>query len=147
MVVGASSSGTQIANEIQRSGRPVTLSIGEHIRAPRMYRGRDLEWWMDAAGVLDERYDQIEDITRARRVPSFQLAGTPDRSTLDLNALTAAGVKLDVQQDPSRMRAVDRPMLKASTQKLKLVTNWTPTMSLTQSMQRAWASRVEDGFA
>jgi putative flavoprotein involved in K+ transport len=94
MVVGASSSGTQIANEIQRSGRPVTLSVGEHIRAPRMYRGRDLEWWMDAAGVLDERYDQIEDITRARRVPSFQLAGTPDRSTLDLNALTAAGVKL-----------------------------------------------------
>jgi putative flavoprotein involved in K+ transport len=94
LVVGASSSGTQIANEIQRSGRPVTLSVGEHIRAPRVYRGRDLEWWMDAAGVLDERYDQIEDITRARRVPSFQLAGTPDRSTLDLNALTAIGVKL-----------------------------------------------------
>jgi UDP-glucose 4-epimerase len=60
---------------------------------------------------------------------------------------TAAGVKLDIQQDPSRIRAVDRPMLKASTQKLKQVTNWTPTMSLTQSMQRAWASRVEDGFA
>jgi putative flavoprotein involved in K+ transport len=94
LVVGASSSGTQIANEIQRSGRPVTLSVGEHIRAPRVYRGRDLEWWMDAAGVLDERYDQIEDITRARRVPSFQLAGTADRSTLDLNALTAIGVKL-----------------------------------------------------
>jgi putative flavoprotein involved in K+ transport len=94
MVVGASSSGTQIAYEISRSGRPVTLSVGEHIRAPRMYRGRDLEWWLDAAGVLDERYDQIEDITRARRVPSFQLAGTPDRSTLDLNALTATGVKL-----------------------------------------------------
>jgi putative flavoprotein involved in K+ transport len=70
------------------------LSVGEHIRAPRMYRGRDLEWWLDAAGVLDERYDQIEDITRARRVPSFQLAGTPDRSTLDLNALTATGVRL-----------------------------------------------------
>jgi putative flavoprotein involved in K+ transport len=94
MVVGASSSGTQIANEIQRSGRPVTLSVGEHIRAPRYYRGRDLEWWMDAAGVLDERYDALEDITRARRVPSFQLAGTSDRSTLDLNALSAIGVKL-----------------------------------------------------
>ncbi|HEY1748607.1 MAG TPA: NAD(P)-binding domain-containing protein [Xanthobacteraceae bacterium] len=94
MVVGASSSGTQIANEIQRSGRPVTLSVGEHIRAPRLYRGRDLEWWLDAAGVQDERYDQIEDINRARRVPSFQLAGTPDRSTLDLNALSAIGVKL-----------------------------------------------------
>lgn len=94
LVVGASSSGTQIANELQRSGRAVTLSVGEHIRAPRVYRGRDLEWWMDAAGVLDERYDQVDDITRARRVPSLQLAGTPDRSTLDLNALTDIGVRL-----------------------------------------------------
>lgn len=94
MVVGASSSGTQIAHEIHRSGRPVVMSVGEHIRAPRLYRGKDLEWWMDAAGVLDERYDQIEDIKRARRVPSLQLAGTPDRSTLDLNVLTGIGVKL-----------------------------------------------------
>ncbi len=94
LVVGASSSGTQVAYEIQRSGRPVTLSVGEHIRAPRVYRGKDLEWWMDAAGVLDERYDQVDDIGRARRVPSLQLAGTPDRSTLDLNALSAIGVKL-----------------------------------------------------
>ena len=44
--------------------------------------------------VLDERYDQVDDIKRARRVRSLQLAGTPDRSTLDLNALTAIGVKL-----------------------------------------------------
>ena len=94
LVVGASSSGTQIANEIQRSGRPVTLAVGEHIRAPRMYRGRDLQWWMDAAGVHDERYDAVDDIARARRVPSLQLAGTPDRSTLDLNALTDIGVRL-----------------------------------------------------
>src|ERR1700723_402525 len=49
---------------------------------------------MDAAGVLDERYDEVNDIARARRVPSLQLAGTPDRSTLDLNALTEIGVKL-----------------------------------------------------
>jgi putative flavoprotein involved in K+ transport len=94
LVVGASSSGTQIAHEIQRSGRPVTLSVGEHTRAPRVYRGKDLQWWMDAAGVLNERYDEIEDVARARRVPSLQLAGTPDRSTLDINALTAIGVKL-----------------------------------------------------
>jgi putative flavoprotein involved in K+ transport len=94
MVVGASSSGTQIANEIHRSGRAVTLSVGEHIRAPRVYRGKDIEWWMDAAGVLDERYDEVDDIARARRVPSLQLAGTSDRSTLDLNALTAIGVTL-----------------------------------------------------
>ena len=94
LVVGASSSGVQIAHEIHRSGRPVILSVGEHIRAPRVYRGKDLEWWMDAAGVLDERYDEVDDIARARRVASLQLAGTPDRSTLDMNALTEIGVKL-----------------------------------------------------
>ena len=94
LVVGASSSGTQIAHELQRAGRAVTLAVGEHIRAPRLYRGKDLEWWMDAAGVLNERYDQVDDIARARRVPSLQLAGTPDRSTLDLNALSDVGVRL-----------------------------------------------------
>ena len=94
LVVGASATGTQLADEIHRSGRPVTLAVGEHIRAPRIYRDRDLEWWMDAAGVLDERYDEMDDIVRARRVPSLQLAGSPDRRTLDLNALTGIGVKL-----------------------------------------------------
>ena len=53
LVVGASSSGIQIAHEIHRAGLPVILSVGEHIRAPRVYRGKDLEWWMDAAGVLE----------------------------------------------------------------------------------------------
>src|SRR5215510_15025663 len=94
LVAGASASGTQIACEIARSGRAVTLAVGEHIRAPRVYRGKDLQWWMDAAGVLDERYDQVDDIARVRRVPSLQLAGTPDRSTLDLNVLTELGVTL-----------------------------------------------------
>jgi putative flavoprotein involved in K+ transport len=93
LVVGASASGTQIAAEVQRSGRPVTLAVGEHIRAPRVYRRRDIEWWMDAAGVLDERYDQVDDINRARRVPSLQLAGSDDRSTVDLNSLGDIGVK------------------------------------------------------
>ncbi len=94
MVVGASATGTQLADEIHRSGRPVTLAVGEHIRAPRVYRGRDLEWWMDAAGVLDERYDTLDDINRARKVPSLQLTGSDARATLDLNALTGIGVKL-----------------------------------------------------
>ena len=94
LMVGASATGTQLADEIHRSGRPVTLAVGEHIRAPRLYRGKDIEWWMDAAGVLDERYDEIEDIRRARKVPSLQLAGTAQRTTLDLNALTDIGVKL-----------------------------------------------------
>ncbi len=93
LVVGASATGTQIAEEIHASGRPVTISIGEHVRAPRVYRGMDIQWWMDAAGVLDERYDEVDDIVRARRVPSPQLAGSPDRATLDLNVLKANGVK------------------------------------------------------
>ena len=94
LVVGASATGVQLAEEIQRSGRRVTLSVGEHVRLPRTYRGRDVLWWMDASGVWDERYDEIDDITRARRLPSPQLVGTPERATLDLNALAAAGIEL-----------------------------------------------------
>src|SRR3954454_243141 len=94
LVVGASASGVQIAYEIQRSGRPVTLSTGEHVRGPRTYRGRDILWWMNAAGVLDERYDEVDDIVRARRVPSMQLAGSAERMTFDLNALSSVGVTL-----------------------------------------------------
>jgi putative flavoprotein involved in K+ transport len=94
LVVGASATGVQIADEIQRSGRPVTLCVGEHIRMPRTYRGRDIQWWMDAAGVLDQRYDEIEDLARARNVPSLQLAGYPDHRTVDLNSLSALGVRL-----------------------------------------------------
>jgi putative flavoprotein involved in K+ transport len=94
LVVGASASGVQIAHELQRSGRPVTLAVGEHVRGPRAYRGRDIHWWMEAAGVLDERYDEVDDIVRARRVPSMQLAGSPERAPFDLNALTDIGVRL-----------------------------------------------------
>ena len=94
LVVGASASGTQIAEEIQRSGRQVTLAVGEHVRVPRVYRGKDIQWWMDAAGVLDERYDQVDDIVRARNVASLQLAGYPDRRTIDLNSLSDLGVRL-----------------------------------------------------
>jgi putative flavoprotein involved in K+ transport len=94
MVVGASATGIQLAEEIHRSGRPVTVAVGEHVRAPRTYRGRDIQWWMDRAGVLDERYTDIDDIVRARKVPSIQLVGTPARSTIDLNTLRGLGIKL-----------------------------------------------------
>jgi putative flavoprotein involved in K+ transport len=94
MVVGASATGVQIAHEVHVSGRPVTLAVGEHVRGPRVYRGRDIHWWMEAAGVLDERYDEVDDIVRARRVPSMQLVGSPERATVDLNALTSVGVQL-----------------------------------------------------
>ena len=61
---------------------------------PRTYRGRDIMWWLDRIGRLDERCDEVDDLVRARHVPSPQLVGTPDRATLDLNALTARGAEL-----------------------------------------------------
>jgi len=94
LVVGASATGLQLAEEIHRSGRPVTLAAGEHVRLPRRYRGRDIQWWMKAVGVLDQRYDEVDDLQRARHVPSPQLIGSPEGRTLDLNALTAQGVSL-----------------------------------------------------
>lgn len=92
--MGASATGIQIGEEIARSGRSVTIAVGEHVRMPRVYRGRDIQWWMDRTGLLDERYDEVDDIVRARHVPSPQLVGTPERSTLDLNALSAQGVRM-----------------------------------------------------
>jgi putative flavoprotein involved in K+ transport len=94
LVVGASATGVQLAAEIRRSGRPVTLAVGEHVRLPRRYRGRDIFWWLHATGVLAERYDQVDDLTRARHLPSPQLTGTPQAATTDLNALTAQGVRI-----------------------------------------------------
>jgi putative flavoprotein involved in K+ transport len=93
LIVGASATGLQLAEEIQRSGRHVTLAVGEHIRMPRIYRGLDIQWWLDATGILDERYDEVDDIVRARRVPSPQLIGSPQRS-LDLNTLVERGVEI-----------------------------------------------------
>jgi putative flavoprotein involved in K+ transport len=93
LVVGASATGIQLAAEIHRSGRPVTLAAGEHVRLPRSYRGRDIFWWLEATGLLAERYDEIDDLTRARHLPSPQLTGTPAAIT-DLNALAAQGVRI-----------------------------------------------------
>ncbi len=51
LVVGAGSSGAQIADELNRAGRRVYLSVGPHGRPPRSYRGRDFVWWL---GVLNK---------------------------------------------------------------------------------------------
>ena len=94
LVVGGSATGVQLAQEIQRSGRQVTLALGEHVRLPRLYRGRDIQWWMLASGLLDQRIEEVDDPDRARRVPSPQLVGSPERVTLDINALRAQGVEV-----------------------------------------------------
>ena len=94
LVVGASATGVQIADELAGAGMAVTLAVGEHVRLPRIYRGEDIFFWFDETGLADERYDEVDDIVRARHVPSPQLVGTDDRQTLDLNELTAKGVQL-----------------------------------------------------
>ncbi len=98
LVVGASATGLQLADEIQRAGHAVTLAVGEHVRMPRVYRGRDIQWWMHAAGLLDERYDALrnghDDLARARATASPQLVGSRERPIMDLNVLAAEGARI-----------------------------------------------------
>jgi putative flavoprotein involved in K+ transport len=94
LVVGASATGVQLADEIHASGRPVTLAVGRHTRLPRIYRGRDILWWLDAMGVFDEAGTEVYDLELSRRQPSLQLVGRPDRATLDLPLLERRGVRL-----------------------------------------------------
>lgn len=100
LVVGASATGVQLAAELRRAGRPVTLAVGEHVRLPRTYRARDIFWWLHGTGVLAERHDEIDDLARARRLPSPQLVGSA--APVDLATLAAAGVRL-----VGRLAAVD----------------------------------------
>lgn len=92
LVVGASASGVQLAREIHRSGRPVTLSVGAHTRLPRTYRGRDVEWWLERTGMMDVGLNEIDDLERARRTPSPQLIGGVQ--PVDLNALQDVGIEI-----------------------------------------------------
>ncbi len=93
LVVGAGASGVQIAHELARSGRRVSLAVGEHLRMPRRYRGRDIQHWMQSSGLLDESWREVEDLARLRRLPSPQLAGTPEGLDMDIGTLRAAGVE------------------------------------------------------
>jgi len=92
LVVGASATGAQLADELRRAGRRVTLAVGRHVRMPRSYRGRDIMWWLDRVGVLAERADEVPDLEAARSVPSMQLTGRP--GAIDLPALRSRGIQL-----------------------------------------------------
>jgi putative flavoprotein involved in K+ transport len=94
LVVGASATGLQIAEEVHASGRPVTLAVGEHVRMPRNYLGRDIQYWMKVTGVLDQCIYEVDDVNRVRRVPSPQLIGSDEHRTVDLNVLSQQGVEL-----------------------------------------------------
>jgi putative flavoprotein involved in K+ transport len=94
LVVGASATGVQLADELVRAGRDVVVAVGGHSRVPRSYRGMDIFWWLDRIGSLDRTIDDVPDPDAARREPSLQLTGRPDHRTLDLGALVRLGVEL-----------------------------------------------------
>ncbi len=106
LVVGASASGLQIADELNRAGREVTLAVGRHTRVPRRYRGLDIFWWLENTGRLARTIDEVEDPVAARGETSLQLVGRddPERATedLDLGRLQGDGVRL-----VGRLRAVE----------------------------------------
>jgi putative flavoprotein involved in K+ transport len=110
LVVGASSSGVQLAAELRAAGRDVTLAVGRHMRLPRGYRGLDIFWWLDRIGMLDRTIDQVPDASAARSEPSLQLVGRSDHSTLALATLQAMGVRLVgrvIGLDGPRVRIAD----------------------------------------
>ncbi len=94
LVVGASASGLQIADELLETGVEVTLAVGEHVRMPRTYRGRDIFYWLERAGIHDQHYDEVEDLARGRRLPSPQLIGSSEPPIFDLNHLAAQGARI-----------------------------------------------------
>jgi len=94
LVVGASATGVQLSDEIQRSGRQVTLAVGRHTRLPRSHRGRDILWWLDRIGVLSQSVDTVANIQQSRHQPSMQLVGRSDHASLDLGVLHQRGVQL-----------------------------------------------------
>lgn len=102
LVVGGSSTGLQIAEEVHSSGRPVTLSVSEHTRMVRRYRGRDVLSWAGDAGILDDPADGARNVDAARRQPSLQLVGRDDHRNLDLANMRKLGIRL-----AGRLTAID----------------------------------------
>jgi putative flavoprotein involved in K+ transport len=124
LIVGASSTGIQLADEIQRSGRQVMLAIGRHTRLPRRYRGHDILWWLDRLGSLSERADQVASIEISRHQPSLQLVGRLDHSSLDLGVLHDAGVRLVgrvLQIDGHQVRFADDLVAATAAADVKMV--------------------------
>lgn len=90
LVVGASATGVQLADELAASGRRVVLATGRHTRMPRSYRGMDIFWWLESMGTLSRPLDPA----RRSREPSLQLSGRSPAHEVDLKALAERGVAL-----------------------------------------------------
>jgi putative flavoprotein involved in K+ transport len=89
LVVGAGSSGVQIADELRRSGREVYLSVGPHDRPPRSYRGRDFCWWLGVLGLWD-----LETPPAGAEHVTIAVSGARGGHTVDFRALAADGIRL-----------------------------------------------------
>lgn len=89
LVVGAGSSGTQIADELLRAGKQVYLSVGQHDRPPRAYRNRDFCWWL---GVLGE-WDQAA-MKPGREHVTIAVSGAHGGRTVDFRELAQRGMTL-----------------------------------------------------
>jgi putative flavoprotein involved in K+ transport len=89
LVVGAGSSGTQIADELLRAGRRVYLSVGPHSRYPRRYRGHDYCWWLGVLGLWD-----IEAPAPDTEHVTIAVSGAHGGYTVDFRALAARGMTL-----------------------------------------------------
>jgi putative flavoprotein involved in K+ transport len=117
LVVGASASGVQIADELARDGRDVVLAVGSHARLPRRYRGKDIFWWFDQAGMFAMTIDEVDDPRRARNEGSLQLIGRADGRDVDLPSLQRVGVRLAgrlVDADGTRVSFTDDVRARAS---------------------------------
>jgi len=89
LVVGAGASGSQIAEELQKAGRTVYLSVGEHYRPPRAYRSRDYCWWLGALGLWDEVKIQPK-----KKHVAFAVSGYEGGKTVDFRRLAHQGINL-----------------------------------------------------
>ena len=89
MVVGAGSSGAQIADELNRAGRRVYLSVGPHERPPRTYRGRDFVWWLGVLGLWE-----IAAPNPGTEHVTISVSGAYGGRTIDFRQLAAEGITL-----------------------------------------------------
>jgi putative flavoprotein involved in K+ transport len=89
LVVGAGSSGVQIADELQQSGRKVHLAVGPHDRPPRSYRGRDFCWWLGVLGKWEASAPP-----RGAEHVTIAVSGANGGDTVDFRALATSGITL-----------------------------------------------------